>query len=325
MRKLLLIVLTLLFITSCQDDNKKKVKILPQSASKINTLSVVMDNELWDNSVGETLREILAAPVDGLPQEEPLFSMNQIPTKVFSGFARNNRSIIKVEKGTISGVKIFENKYARPQKLIVVSGTSISDIKAQIKDNAELIVKAFKEEETKEYQRRIAISLKKTDEIKEKLKLDIRFSSAYRIAKAEDKFFWIRKDIPTGTLNLMLYELPLEAINKNENIISQIISIRDSVGKVHIQGPVEGSYMATEMSYAPYLFNTTIDDKPTLEAKGIWDVKGAWKAGPFVNYSIEDKANNRIIVAEGFVDAPSISKREHVFELEAMIKSITIQ
>ncbi|WP_452602980.1 DUF4837 family protein [Pontimicrobium sp. MEBiC06410] len=325
MRKLLLIAITILCITSCKEDNKKKVKILPQSASKINTLSVVMDNELWENSVGETLREVLAAPVDGLPQEEPLFSMNQIPTEVFSGFARNNRSIIKVEKGTESGVKIFKDKYARPQKLIVVSGTSISDIKAQIKDNADLIVKAFKEEEIKEYQRRIAKSLHNTDDIKEKLGIDIRFSKAYRIAKAEDKFFWIRKDIPTGTLNLMLYELPLKAINKDENIISQIIKIRDSVGKVHIEGPVEGSYMATEMSYAPYLLNTTIDNKPTLEAKGIWDVKGAWKAGPFINYSIEDKANNRIIIAEGFVDAPSISKREHVFELEAMIKSIKIQ
>ncbi len=323
MRKLLLIAVTIVFITSCGNDNKKKIKILPQSASKINTLSVVMDNELWDNSVGETLREVLAAPVDGLPQDEPMFSMNQIPTKVFTDFARNNRSIIKVEQGTETGVKIFEDKYARPQKLIVVSGTTISEIKTQIKDNAERIVKAFKEEETKEYQRRIAISLKKTDVIKEKLGLDIRFSSAYRIAKAEDKFFWIRKDIPTGTLNLMLYELPIDAINKEENIVSQIIAIRDSVGKVHIEGPVEGSYMATEMSYAPYLFETTIDNKPTLEAKGIWDVKGAWKAGPFVNYSIEDKANNRIIVAEGFVDAPSISKREHVFELEAMIKSIT--
>ncbi|WP_452598704.1 DUF4837 family protein [Pontimicrobium sp. MEBiC01747] len=325
MRKLLLIAITILCITSCKEDNKKKVKILPQSASKINTLSVVMDNELWENSVGETLREVLAAPVDGLPQEEPLFSMNQIPTEVFSGFARNNRSIIKVEKGTESGVKIFKDKYARPQKLIVVSGTSISDIKAQIKDNADLIVKAFKEEEIKEYQRRIAKSLHNTDDIKEKLGIDIRFSKAYRIAKAEDKFFWIRKDIPTGTLNLMLYELPLKAINKDENIISQIIKIRDSVGKEHIEGPVEGSYMATEMSYAPYLLNTTIDNKPTLEAKGIWDVKGAWKAGPFINYSIEDKANNRIIIAEGFVDAPSISKREHVFELEAMIKSIKIQ
>jgi hypothetical protein len=47
-------------------------------------------------------------------------------------------------------------------------------------------------------------------------------------------------------------------------------------------------------------------------------------AGPFINYVIEDKLNNRLIVAEGFTFAPSIEKRDHVFELEAIIRSIKI-
>lgn len=324
MRKLLLMAVAMLFMVSCEKDNKKKRRILPESSGKINTLSVVIDNELWKNTVGETLREVLAAPVDGLPQGEPLFSMNQIPPQVFTDFVRNSRSIIKIEKGTETGVKIVDDRYARPQKFVVVSGTSIAEIKKEIKENAERIVSVFKAEETKEYQRRIAISLHNTDQIKEQLGMDINFSKAYRIAKAEDKFFWIRKDIPTGTLNLMLYELPLSAIDKKQDTVAQIIKIRDSIGAKYIPGPVDGSHMITEKAYAPYLFEIIIDNKPTLEAKGIWDVKGAWKSGPFVNYCIEDKVNNRIIVAEGFVDAPSIRKREHIFELEAMIKSIRI-
>lgn len=326
MRKLLLFTLMAVFIVSCDNNNNKKKRvILSQSSGKINNLSVVIDNELWENTVGEVLREVLAAPVDGLPQQEPLFTMNQIPTHVFTDFVRNNRSIIKIEKGNTSEVKIYENKYARPQKFIVVSGTNLSEIKKQLKENAELIVSNFKAEEIKEYQRRIAIALHDTDSIKQKLGLDIRFSKAYRIAKSEDNFFWIRKDIPTGTLNLMLYELPLDAINKDEDKVNQIVQIRDSIGEKYIPGPIDGSFMVTEMSYAPYLFETVLDNKPTLEAKGIWDVKGAWKSGPFINYSIEDKANNRIVIAEGFVDAPSINKREHIFELEAMIKSIKIK
>ena len=48
-------------------------------------------------------------------------------------------------------------------------------------------------------------------------------------------------------------------------------------------------------------------------------------AGPFVNYAIEDKVNNRYLVAEGYVYAPSVDKREYVFELEAIIKSIKIK
>lgn len=324
MRKLLLIASIILMIFSCENGNKEKKRILPASSGRLNNLSVVVDNELWENSVGETLRSTFAAPIDGLPQEEPLFSLNQIPPQVFTGFTRNNRSIIKIEKGSKSGVKISRDVFAKPQKIIIVSGEDIAAIKQQLKENANKIIEAFKSEEIKENQRRIRKSLYKSDKIQEKLGVKIDFSKAYRVAKEEDKFFWIRRDVRTGTMNLMIYELPIESINREENIIDQIIKIRDSIGQKHIPGPTEGSYMITEEAYSPHLYETILDNKNTLETKGTWEVKGAFKAGPFINYSIEDKINNRLIVAEGFVDAPSVSKREFVFELEAIIKSIKI-
>ena len=57
----------------------------------------------------------------------------------------------------------------------------------------------------------------------------------------------------------------------------------------------------------------------------MWEIKGAYMGGPFVNYAIEDKINNRYLVAEGYVYAPSQDKRENIFELEAIIKSIKIK
>ena len=48
-------------------------------------------------------------------------------------------------------------------------------------------------------------------------------------------------------------------------------------------------------------------------------------AGPFLTYLIEDKINNRYLVADGYVYAPSLSKRDLVFELESIIKSIKIK
>ena len=51
--------------------------------------------------------------------------------------------------------------------------------------------------------------------------------------------------------------------------------------------------MITEEAYTPFFFKTIIDNKPTFETKGTWDVKDAFMAGPFINYAIEDKINNR--------------------------------
>ena len=47
-------------------------------------------------------------------------------------------------------------------------------------------------------------------------------------------------------------------------------------------------------------------------------------AGPFLNYAILDKKNNRLLVVEGFTYAPSVNKREFIFELEAIAKSLKI-
>jgi hypothetical protein len=45
-------------------------------------------------------------------------------------------------------------------------------------------------------------------------------------------------------------------------------------------------------------------------------------SGPFVNYAIVDKTNNRVLFLEGFCYAPSKDKRDLMLELEAIIKSV---
>lgn len=325
MKHVFLIIVLALLITGCGDNKTKNTKILSDSSGNINNVSVVIDNELWGGSVGETIRSVLAKPVDGLPQDEPIFSMSQIPPAVFSGFVAHNRTVLKIEKGNKAAIKFLDDVYAKPQKVVLVSGPTKEAIINGINTNSDKIIKAFKSEELKEKQRRINLSLHDVKPIEKELGLTIKFPTAYRIAKHDASFFWIRKDIKTGTLNLMLYQLPHNAIQKNDSVVNQIIKIRDSIGKAHIPGRFDGSYMITENAYTPFHFETTLDNKPTLETKGMWEVKNDFMAGPFVSYFIDDKANNRWVAIEGFVFAPSVAKRDYMFELEAIIKSIKIK
>lgn len=325
MKKAITISFVLILLTACNNGGSKGKRILSSSSGNINSLSVVIDNELWEGSIGEQIRSILGAAVYGLPQDEPLFSMRQMPTVVFSDFATKNRTILKIEKGKLADTRFFKNVYATPQKLILVSGKTNKEINEQLVQNAEKIVTVFKNAEIKENQRRISKSLNTKNGIEEALGLTINFSKAYRVAKEDNKFFWLRKDIKTGTMNIMLYEMPLNAISKGDDAINDIIRMRDSIGKVHIPGPVEGSYMITEEAYTPYLNKTIIDNKSALETRSTWEVKNAFMAGPFINYIIEDKTNNRLVVIEGFTFAPSVAKRDNMFELEAIIKSLQIK
>lgn len=324
MKQFLTLFLTLFILTGC-DDGKKDAIILSDSSGKINNLTVVMPNDLWNGEVGEAIRRNLAAPVDGLPQEEPLFSISQMPPEAFQGFARKNRLFLQVRTGEEATVKMAENAYARPQKGVLITGETNEEVISLLEENSEKIIKEFKQTEIKEQQRRIRKSLKDTKPLEENLGVSLKFPTAYRYAKETDDFFWIRKDIPHGSMEILVYEVPMSTILKDTNIIGNIIEMRDSIGKSNIPGPTEGTYMITEAAYAPYLFDSQIDGKFAYETKGTWEVKGAFMAGPFLNYAVVDEENDRILVLEGFAFAPSARKRENMLELEAILKSAKIK
>lgn len=325
MKKSITIIFFAFILLACNEGDSKKHRYVPESSGNINNLSVVIDNMLWEDSVGEAIRNVLAAPLEGLPQDEPLFTMSQMPTQVFSGFATKNRIVLKIEKGNPAATTVLTDKYARPQTLVVVSGITNEEIIDQLNTNAKKIVSVFKKTEIKEKQRRIALSLFDDKPLQDDLGVSLKLPSAYRIARNEDHFFWIRKDIKTGTMDLMVFQVPLSAIRKGDSAVTDIVRLRDSIGKKYIEGRLEGSYLTTESAYAPYIFETIIDNKPTLETKGIWDVKNDFMSGPFINYAIEDKINNRYVIIEGYVFAPSVDKRDYVFELEAIIRSAKIK
>jgi hypothetical protein len=313
-----------LFLISCNSNSNDQL-LLSSSSGNINDLNVVIDNQLWEGEIGDLVRQEIAAPVYGLPQEEPLFSIRQMPPQVFTGFARNNRTILIIEKGEEDIVSYKKNVFAKPQTVIFVRGTSNASINELIKKDAQRIIATFKKTELKEKQRRIGVSLNRDNNINKVLNLRMKFPSAYRVAKEEGNFFWLRRDIKTGTLNVMLYDLPLDALSENDTLINTIIRKRDSIGKTHIPGPIDGSFMITERAYTPFMGKTSIDDKTTYETKSTWEVKNAFMAGPFLNYAIKDEVNNRWIIAEGFTYAPSVEKRDYMFELESILKSIEIQ
>ncbi|MFT5846809.1 MAG: hypothetical protein ACJARX_000624 [Psychroserpens sp.] len=316
----ILLVATLFF--GCGGEEKRYVSA---SSGDINSIVVVSDNLLWENNVGEAIRDILATSVEGLSKDEPQFSMSQMPTEVFSGFAKNNRTVLKIEKGKEAATQIARDAYAKPQTLVVVSGQTNAEIIEQIKTNSAKIISAFKKTEITERQRRTSKSLFNDSQIREKLGVSLRFPTAYRIAKTEDDFFWIRRDIKTGNVDLLIYQIPLSSIRKGDSAVIDIVRVRDSVGKIHIEGALENSYMATEPAFTPFIHNVIIDNKSAFETRGLWDLKNAFMSGPFLNYAIEDKVNSRYIIVEGYVFAPSIAKRDYVFELESIIKSIAIK
>ena len=319
MKPIIILIISAVILSGCNSNSKVA---LSASSGNINNLSVVIDNNLWEGSVGDNIRSLIGASLYGLPQDEPLFTLRQMPTSIFTGFVRKNRIVLKVVKGEEAGTQFYKDSYAKPQKMVVVSGFTNSEIIDQIKENADKIISVFKFEEIKEKQRRILKSINKNNNIETVLGVTMDFPSAYRVAKEEGDFFWLRRDIQTGTINFLVYEIPLNQIRQKDNPINEVIKLRDSIGKAHIPGPLEGTYMITEEAYTPAISKTLIGERNAYETRSTWQVKNAFMAGPFLNYVITDEQKQRFVVFEGFVFAPSVGKRDYMFELEAIAKSI---
>src|SRR5690606_8673647 len=238
---------------------------------------------------------------------------------------RKNRLFVKVNTGKAADFKVFKDPFAYPQSGILITGMNNQEILDQINENSDEIIRVFKNTEIREKQRRIKKALKDDKKLKEELGISLKFPSAYRYAIELEDFFWIRKDIPKGMMEIIIYEVPMHVSEKDTNIIGNIIKMRDSIGQAHIPGPVEGSFMKTEEAYAPYLNEVKLDGRFAYETRGTWDVQNAFMAGPFVNYAVRDEKNNRYVILEGFAFSPATANRDNMFEFEAILKSAIIE
>ncbi len=309
-----------LLMLSCKSENSKPP--LPDSVGAINTLSVVIPDELWNGTVGDKIREHFAAPTLGLQWEEPIFSIRQMAPKIFTDFARNSRNILKIKKDTLNEISLEKDIYAKPQSVISISGKTEEDIIRLIDAKISEYIPRLKAGELEENQRRFTKSLNKETVLKDMFGISLLMPSVYKVAVQEDNFVWIRRETQRGNMSVLVYALPLQAIPSDSTRVERIIKMRDSVGEAHIPGREEGMYMITEKAYAPYVFDTIIANKQAVETRGMWEVKNFFMAGPFINYVIKDEKNNRLLVLEGFAFAPSTNKRDIMFELESILKSV---
>lgn len=322
MNKTLFLWLFVTFIvSSC---SFKKDKLSDGSSAAINTIAVIIDDQLWNGEVGDSIRNKFASPVLGLPQEEPLFTINQYPVKLFEGFSTDSRNIIIVKKDNENKFEIKENEFSSPQNAVHITGKTTFDILEILEKNAPDIIQKMRSIEIAQNQKIFKDSLLDTKKIQKKFNIDLLIPSKYEYVMRRRNFIWLKSEITSGNTSLIIYQIPWNSIN-TKNAVNDIIRMRDSIGQKYIHGSAYNTQMVTEEAYSPYFSKISLAGKKAYETKGTWQMKNDFMSGPFINYVIFDDENKRLLVLEGFCYAPSKEKRDLMFELESIIKSIQIK
>ena len=326
MKKILSILTIAILLTSCVGNDKM---ILRESIGKINKVMVVTKISNWTGDVGQEIRNSFGELMVGLPQPEAILSVSQVAPNGFSSMMKASRNILIVTEGQTENFSVKKNIYARPQTIVHV----------QSKDDAS-IIKILQERKNEIRRIFLDADIAFTQNIFKKEKLDdqqfttlknlgLSMTIPDKFKKVDDTgdFLWLRNHLTSGIAksgsnNILVYSVPL--VDKT-TVADSIVAVRNKIGKKYIPGSKEGMYMITEKAYTPFTFDAKIDGKKAYETRGKWEVKDDFMAGPFLNYTVIDEKNNRLVIFEGFTYAPSVSKRAFLFELEAIAKSMKIE
>lgn len=331
MRKTLLnylLVLTFVFqLFSCKTDSQQ---LMPVITGKAGELIIVVSEKNWKSEVGDSLEIIFEGQQIGLPQYgtyggEPIFDVVNMPKSAFRDIVRSHRNIIITSissEHTRPEIKIKTNYWAKGQMLIYMDAPDQKSFIGLLDRNKEMLVERIVDAERN---RQVTINKKLenqavTRQLINNHHLVLNAPKGYNIDVDREKFVWISykpKDMILGVFVYYQDYLGPEMFNKND-----LLSIRDSVLKIHVPGEKENSYMTTERDYPIFSREYNIDGRYTYEMKGLWTVEGDFMGGPFISYTTVDENRNRLVTVEGFVFRPNQNKRNAIRKVESILRTL---
>ena len=157
------------------------------------------------------------------------------------------------------------------------------------------------------------------DSLKKVLGCDMLIPPDIAKMKIGKDFIWASNDGLQTVQNIVVYAYPYSTQKVFDK--HSFIALRDTFMGRNIPGYNPGSVMQTNPECVD-VRNYTQNGQFIQEARGLWEMSGDAMGGPFVSQSRVDSVNNRVIVTEAFVYAPSKMKRSMIRRLEASLYTL---
>lgn len=318
----LLIGISILGLSSCKGGSHKA--ILPNVSGKAGEVLVVIEKHYWDGELGEALRTHLACDCDFLPQPEPLYTLTYVNPNGFTSMFQAHRNIIMIHIDSSvkePGIAFVNNKWARPQCIIIINADSPEQAVEVINRDIEKIAARLEQAERD----RVVANARLYEESAIRLQLakvfggSVVFPTGYNLKKVTEDFAWVGYDNTYVYRDIFAYRYPVEG--DDELTAEKIIAHRNEILQKNVPGMFEGSYMTTSTFAAPKVKYVNYKGHAFAETRGFWEVKNDFMGGPFVSHSFYSLDGKEILVFEAWVYAPKYDKRQYMRQTEALLYS----
>ena len=307
-------------LVSC--GNSKNV--LPGVSGKAGEVIVVIEKAHWDGELGDALREYLACDCDFLPQPEPLYNLAYVTPAGFTNMFQSHRNIIMVhidQDVKEDGITFYNNKWARPQCIIMINAKGLDEAVAVVRRDYEKIRARLEQAERDRVvaSARLYEAKEIRENVAERFGGSIVFPSGYVIKKINDSFAWIGNDNTYVYKDILVYRYP--ANGKDDLQPETIIAQRNRILKENVPGMFDGTYMTTSQVAEPKVSYINYKGHDFAETRGFWEVENDFMGGPFVSHSFYSLDGSEILVFEAFGYAPKYDKRQYMRQTESLLYS----
>lgn len=338
----------IVLISGCNTDPSSNSQILPPARGQIGEIIMVIDSVKRETELFQELKRTFSAPVPGLPQNEPSFTVRYVSPLNLNNVLRSAKNMIYVatlddrSKGGRALLRNFsqtsidrikadsslfmftkQNEFAQGQEVLHLFGPDESTLIKNIINNQKLLRKHFENIEKK----RLMRSLYKAKEVKEIGKrllknhqYTFRVPHNYEISMDKDSFTWIRQLTNAVDKNIFISYQPYsdEDVFSDENILK----LRSAITEENLRDVENKSVYMDIQSIVPIVTRrVNFNKKYAIEARGLWKLSDDTRGGPFLSYTFVDEALNRLYYVEGYVDSPGRNKRDFIRELEVILST----
>ncbi|MDR1335256.1 MAG: DUF4837 family protein [Tannerella sp.] len=288
---------------------------------------VVADPATWNDAVGNKIRDELLMAVPGLPQDEPSMRITYVAPADFDGMLTYVRNILMVNIDpslyTKASFNTERDRWASGQAVVHVTSPGKEMLLDYLEQHPGQLVDYY----TKIELSRMVQVLRKThstwveNRLKEKFDAVLYAPDEFDSYRDTTDFFWSSNNANTGRMDIVVYAFPYT--DGHTFTKEYLVARRDSILGTNIPGALPGSRMATDTNHVSYAAISQ-RGKYCGVLRGLWQMEGDMMGGPFVSYARVDEANNRVVVAEGFVYSPETDKRAYIRRLEGSLQTLLL-
>ncbi len=346
------LLIPLFFLTACDNESGNSDAFLPEANGQHGEILILMDDGLWNDSVGEALVDNLSRRAEGpYLRPEPMFSYFRKRPKELNHLNQLNRNILKLmidHDSTYSETAVIEktNYYAKNQLFIIVKDSDPNRLYDFAKNGMDKIIDRFNNFELKQlistYNQEPNRRINELSE--EKFGISISLPEQTIIKSEKENFVLTKRDRSKNLLRndannadggtfwiqqgFMFWSDPYYP-DSSQLTVENVLKNRDTTLKYHVPGETKGTYMGTEYTkyYDPEGREFEYNGHKAVEIRGLWIYEGevfVGGGGPFVQYSILNEARNQIITVCGYVYGPKYDKREYIREIDAVLNTIVV-